>query len=122
MHFIFCIITVAYWLDYWDKTQRFVMPAGFQILHDPNTDVRPFLTNAADELEYLKFVDQLSAISQALSMYSTFAGLCVLLFVCRILKSLDFQERMGLVTRTIEVVNLFLCALHVSYACLPLCT
>ncbi len=45
-----------------------------QILHDVTTDVRPFLTNAGDELVFLEFVDKLSAISDALAAYSTYAG------------------------------------------------
>ncbi len=44
------------------------------------------------------------------------AGVCVLLFVSRILKSLDFQERMGLVTKTIEVR---VCAC--MYICIYVC-
>jgi hypothetical protein len=52
-----------------------------QILHDVTTDVRPFLTNAADELTFLEFVDKLSAISDALAMYSTYAGVCVCIYI-----------------------------------------
>jgi hypothetical protein len=102
---------MAYWGYFWQLTTQFHMPTTLKILHDVKTDVRPFLTNAKDELVFLQFVDRLTDISDALAAYSTYAGVCVLLFVSRILKSLDFQERMGLVTKTIEV------CMHVCILC-----
>jgi hypothetical protein len=103
LHFVFLLLTVGYWGRFWHLSQSFQIPESFSILHDVNTDVRPFLTDAAQEYAFLVFVDTLVAISEAHATYTTFSGVCVLLFVSRILKSLDFQERMGLVTKTIEV-------------------
>lgn len=57
-------------------------------------------------------------------MYSLFAGLTVMVFILRLLKSLHFQERMGLVTRILaeawvdlfHFIILFL-LVFVGYAC-----
>ncbi len=100
---MFLILTVAYWGHFWSLTQSFDIPESFSILHDVNTDVRPLLTDAKEEYAFLKFVETLVTISEAYGMYNIYSGICVLLFVSRILKSLDFQERMGLVTKTIQV-------------------
>jgi len=51
---------------------------------------------------FLEFSDRISSLSNAMDTYSTFSGIAVILMVFRILKSLNFQERMGLVTRTLE--------------------
>jgi hypothetical protein len=102
-NFVFLILTAAYWGLFWQLASSFEIPESFQILNDVNTDVRPFLTNADQELAFLQFMDRLDAISDTISAYTVCAGISVLLFVCRILKSLDFQERMGLVTKTIGV-------------------
>jgi hypothetical protein len=103
IHFVFLILTVAYWGYFWQIAKEFNIRPKFEILYDVTTDARPFLTNADQEYEFLTFIDKLIGISDALASYTVYAGICVLLFVCRILKSLDFQERMGLVTKTIEV-------------------
>ena len=103
LHFVFLILTMGYWGYFWQLTSQFQIPPSFQILHDVTTDVRPFLVNAEEEFSFLQFVDRLHDVSDALATYSTYAGVCVLLFISRILKALDFQERMGLVTKTIEV-------------------
>jgi hypothetical protein len=103
VHFVFLILTIAYWGYFWQIASSFTIPESFQILNNPRTDVRPFLTNADQEFKFLEFMDKLASISDAVATYSVYAGVCVLLFVCRILKALDFQERMGLVTKTIEV-------------------
>jgi hypothetical protein len=105
VHFVFLILTIAYWLHFWRSAATLNIPPSFRILNDVNTDVRPFLTNADQEFKFLQFMDRLHAVSDALALYSVYAGVCVLLFVCRILKSLDFQERMGLVTKTIQVAS-----------------
>jgi hypothetical protein len=102
-HFSFLILTVAYWARFWQLASGFSIPESFPILHDVSAGTRPFLTNAQQEYEFLVFVDKLVSISDAFAAYTIYSGICVLLFVFRVLKSFDFQERMGLVTRTIEV-------------------
>jgi hypothetical protein len=103
LHFIFLILTVSHWGYFWQLSSQFDIPESFSILHDVTTEARPFLTDAEQEHAFLVFLDRLGAISDVFAMYAIYSGISVLLFVLRILKSLDFQERMGLVTRTIEV-------------------
>ena len=104
--------------------QKFTMPKDFRVLLDPTSKVRPFLTDSKQELVYLDFFDSLVELSDTLSLYSTFAGICVMLFTFRLLKALDFQERMGLVTKTLGEASsdlfhflvLFM-IVFISYAC-----
>ena len=50
----------------------------------------------------LKLVDQMRMIAETKNIYSSVNALIVLLFVARILKILDFQPRMALITRTLS--------------------
>jgi hypothetical protein len=63
---------------------------------------RIFQTESDIELEFLQFQDRIRSLIAGMDTYSTFSGISVILFVFRILKGLNFQERMGLVTRTLE--------------------
>ncbi|EKX32754.1 hypothetical protein GUITHDRAFT_121057 [Guillardia theta CCMP2712] len=76
---------------------------GFQIplLKSGNAKARHFRTDNQAEMDLLLLLEQARTVSGSMNLYSFFAGVSVVLFVLRMLKSLDFQERMGLVTRTI---------------------
>ncbi|EKX37118.1 hypothetical protein GUITHDRAFT_116695 [Guillardia theta CCMP2712] len=71
------------------------------LVKSATAQARHFRTNNQVEAEFLQLVKQGKQISDSMSVYSFFAGVSIVLFVFRMLKGLDFQERMGLVTRTI---------------------
>ncbi|EKX33173.1 hypothetical protein GUITHDRAFT_120654 [Guillardia theta CCMP2712] len=77
--------------------------SSFQVplLKSGNAMARHFRTDNKAEMDLLILLEQARTISDSMNLYSFFAGVSVVLFVLRMLKSLDFQERMGLVTRTI---------------------
>eukprot|EP00960_Hanusia_phi_P072158 767716-Hanusia_phi.AAC.1 len=63
---------------------------------------RMFRTDNQAEFDFLSLIHTMQRISSTMQVFSFFAGVSVVLFVLRMLKSLDFQERMGMVTRTIS--------------------
>ena len=63
---------------------------------------RMFRTNAVHEFRFLTFLNEMEDISSTFELYTVWSGVALLMFLFRVLKSLDFQERMGLVTRTIN--------------------
>lgn len=105
IHFTFMGLTIGWWFRMINLVSAIQMKTSYNILLDPTSSMRPFLTNAAEEHAYLHFQDQIKDISQKLTTYTTFAGISSTLFVFRQLKSLDFQERIGLVTRTLTAAS-----------------
>ena len=50
----------------------------------------------------MNMFNDVTALSGSMQQYSSLTGLCLILLIVRLLKMLDFQKRMGVVTRTIE--------------------
>lgn len=63
---------------------------------------RMFRTNVKEEYEFLKFLSVLEEVNSTNRIFQAFSGVALVMFLLRVLKSLDFQERMGLVTRTLN--------------------
>eukprot|EP00960_Hanusia_phi_P035404 751685-Hanusia_phi.AAC.1 len=124
VHFFFMWGSVVSWFMYRQSTLTFKLSPNYPILfYGPeysavNTSrrslpfeapisatnfakARMFRTNNAAEFEFLQLINSMREISSRMEMYSFFSGVAVVFFVMRMLKSLDFQERMGMVTRTI---------------------
>ncbi len=89
------------WVNYTEQGNAFEMMTSYPGVHDPFAGVRYFQTNSTHEHAFLDFVDNVSGLAGALRNYNNLVGMSLLLFVVRIIKNLDFQERMGLVSRTI---------------------
>lgn len=64
------------------------------MLADPGAKARLFVTDAENEKIFLEFVHEIQSASDALAQYVAVSSICVLLFVIRVLKNLDFQPRM----------------------------
>ena len=101
IHFTFMGLAIGYRFRYIDLARQIQIKSSYNILLNPTSNMRPFLTNSKEELSFLQFQDQVDYLSTTLTTYTTFAGIASILFVFRQLKSLDFQEHMGLVTRTL---------------------
>ena len=99
--FAFQIGAWAVWYDYVLVAQRFKIETSYRILQNPGAQARFFATSPEEEHRFLVLQEDLSSLGQQVKLYSTLSGMAVALFIFRMLKSLDFQPRMGLVTRTI---------------------
>ena len=89
------------WLMYTEAASRFEMKSAYPILADPASDLRFLATNAQEEKEFLEFLSSVSTACDRLASYQSLTGVSVLMFLFRLIKNLDFQERMGVVSRTI---------------------
>ncbi|EKX32347.1 hypothetical protein GUITHDRAFT_121488 [Guillardia theta CCMP2712] len=130
LHFAFLVGSVVSWLLLHSKARAFSLKVGYPILfYGPEygssrrvssassqelpgdfespiavtsfAKARRLRTNNQAEYDFLLLLDSVKAMASAEDMYAFFAGMSIVLFVFRMLKSLDFQERMGMVTRTI---------------------
>jgi len=101
-HFVCMWATVVTWTIYEEEIGRFTMLTTYPIVSDVGAAARVFRTEPDIELEFLNFQDAIRSLISGMDTYSTFSGISVVIFVFRMLKGLNFQERMGLVTRTIE--------------------
>jgi len=100
-HLIMMWVGWILWALYYQKTRDFSMYTEYPVLQDPTASARFFATNSTGEMEFLKFQDDIQSASDALAQYTAISSVCVLLFIMRVLKSFDFQPRMGLVTKTL---------------------
>ncbi len=77
-HFAMMITGWVYWYAYVDKTARFTMEPGYAVLSSPTdqTPARLLLTNAEEEARFLRFSQDLSALSESLRMYTNIASIC----------------------------------------------
>ena len=71
------------------------------MLADPYSGARMFTVDTAKEEMFLQFSEQISNLALYMRLYNACAGTTIILFVFRILKALDFQPIMGIVTRTL---------------------
>ncbi|EKX47388.1 hypothetical protein GUITHDRAFT_106834 [Guillardia theta CCMP2712] len=127
LHFVFMWGTVVTWFVHRAEVQGLTLLPNYPILfygpkYDNSTSrrygaartfeaplsatkpasARMFRTNNQAEFDFLSLIHTMQRISSTMQVFSFFAGVSVVLFVLRMLKSLDFQERMGMVTRTIS--------------------
>jgi len=100
-HLIMMWVGWILWALYYQRASTFEMNAAYPVLADPGAKARLFVTDAENEKIFLEFVHEIQSASDALAQYVAVSSICVLLFVIRVLKNLDFQPRMGLVTRTL---------------------
>ena len=78
---------------------------NFFVLAKPNTKIRPFSTNATEELRFLQFVDAIRILTDQQIDYSSCQGIVVILYTFKVIKSLDFQAGIGLITRTLSTAG-----------------
>ena len=89
------------WVSYTNKSNLFTMQESYPGVSDPYAGLRYFQTNATEEANFLGFLGDVSELASDYRAYSELVGASILLFVIRVIKNLDFQERMGLISRTI---------------------
>lgn len=92
------------WVDYYQKGSYFSLNLGYPILRDPQAPARHFRTDVDWELRFMRFMDRIEETAAIAESYRCIAGLCAFLFIFRLLKAFRFQPRLGLLTRTLEIV------------------
>lgn len=108
-HFVLMIFSWVLWFDHHKLTRKFVMSPSYPVISDVGAPSRFFSTNSTSEFEFLMFKEQIFDASNRLAFYRSVAGAVVVCFVFRFLKTMDFQPRVGLVTRTISTALPDLC-------------
>mmetsp|Transcript_40849 Transcript_40849/g.83567 ORF Transcript_40849/g.83567 Transcript_40849/m.83567 type:complete len:1272 (-) Transcript_40849:1118-4933(-) len=123
-HFILMIASWVAWLQHWRRTDTFTMMPSYPVIHDLSNSARFFQTNAEAEVEFLEFMKDVRTSADMVAEYSAFSSICIVLFVLRMLKALDFQPRMGVVTQTIahslvDVIHFLMLwsLVFIGYAC-----
>lgn len=114
----------SYWAYHYDRMSHFVMNEDYNVLADPAASARFLATNSTEEVEYLTFKKNVQLASNSLEAYAAITSCSVILFILRLLKGLDFQEQLGLITRTVsqasyELVHFFFLFIivFVGYVC-----
>eukprot|EP00281_Chroomonas_sp_CCMP1168_P032498 CAMPEP_0206243566 /NCGR_PEP_ID=MMETSP0047_2-20121206/17674_1 /ASSEMBLY_ACC=CAM_ASM_000192 /TAXON_ID=195065 /ORGANISM="Chroomonas mesostigmatica_cf, Strain CCMP1168" /LENGTH=1778 /DNA_ID=CAMNT_0053668691 /DNA_START=6 /DNA_END=5343 /DNA_ORIENTATION=+ len=102
-----CLLSVCcgFWAYYGDLVSRMTMNDSYPVLSALDSNARMFATSAQPEYNMLFLVDQIRAIADIKMKYMAVNSICVILFVVRILKIIDFQPRMALITRTLRVAS-----------------
>lgn len=79
----------------------FTIESNYSLLKNVKSAARITQTDDANIGTYLKFMADMEWFADFIFAYSVFAGINLILLVLRILKLMDFQARLGLVTRTL---------------------
>mmetsp|Transcript_8308 Transcript_8308/g.20319 ORF Transcript_8308/g.20319 Transcript_8308/m.20319 type:complete len:1279 (-) Transcript_8308:24-3860(-) len=124
MHLVLMWVAWSYWAYHYNLTSNFKMENSYPILADPAANSRYFATNSTQEKLYLTFKTDVQTAADSLAAYSALTSCCIILFILRLVKGLDFQEQMGLITRTIseaayELVHFFVLfiIIFMGYVC-----
>ena len=81
------------------------MDPSYPVLYDPQASARQFKADPDSELNFLETIDKINALSSLAQAYRSIAGLNAFLFVFSLLEAFRFQPRLGLITRTMEIVT-----------------
>lgn len=106
LHIILMWYGFSLWVNYYQKGSYFSLNMGYPILHDPQASARQFRTDIDWELKFLGFMDRIKETAAISENYRCIAGLCAFLFIFSLLEAFRFQPRLGLLTRTVEIVAL----------------
>jgi hypothetical protein len=93
-----------WWMQYQPARQNLGMAASYPVLQDPLAVARPFRTDQVNEAKFLGLLDRAGAVADIAAHYRAIAGLGAFLFVFGLLEAFRFQPRLGLITRTLQVI------------------
>ena len=118
-HLLLVWMTLAYFISTQVQIAAFSMQKHYPVLFygpeyesadkaEPLTktkvaDARVFRTNVQQEYDFLEFNHHIFRLEKDMRTFSLLGGIAFVFFIFRVLKSLNFQGRMGLVTRTIAI-------------------
>ncbi len=96
------IYSVSIWLKFSERASEYAPQLQYDI-YDSLTSRGNFLSSNDEAMRHaLESFNDAGAMSDEFLLYITINGISIILLVSRTLKLLDFQPKMGLVTRTLE--------------------
>lgn len=102
LHYGLLFTSFGVWASYCTLTASTTLKPSYPVLVNLAGKARMFETNPGSEYDMLRLIDKMRQIADTKNIYTSINSLCVLLFITRILKILDFQPRMALITRTLK--------------------
>ncbi len=81
------------------------LKSEYPIFKNLEAKARYFATDAKGEYEFLELTGRLRTLAEMKNVYTAINCLSILFFIVRLLKILDFQPRMSLITRTLRVAS-----------------
>ena len=110
-------VAIFLWLEILRQTQSVELSRdAFPVLEDPQAGARVFTVDTMKEEAYLHFNKQIYSLASLMRQYTAAASVSIIFFVFRLLKALDFQPIMGIVTRTLWAASYDMAHFVVLYA------
>ena len=102
--FVMQLLAWFSWLQIQSSISRLQLESkgNYFVLADPTSNIRPVSTNATVERQLLELVSKVKGLADLQVDFSVYQGIVVTIFTFKVVKSLDFQPRMGLITRTLS--------------------
>jgi hypothetical protein len=104
------------WLQYYRRGNEFSLDPSYPVLYDPQASARQFRTDPDGELRFLGMIGRAKELSSLAQSYRSIAGINAFLFVFSLLEAFRFQPRLGLISRTMEIVTPDLCSFMILFA------
>ena len=95
----------AVWANYNQLVAAAALQPAYPVLRDLEAQARGFATDARGERALLDFLATMRRLAGIKSLWTALSCMCVLLFVLRFLRVLDFQPRMSLITQTLQLAS-----------------
>ena len=96
------IVSASYWAEFVRHLSIYSPQKRWGVLENLNGEANFMKLNNEDAREYITFLEDTQELVDLRSKQSIINGVALLLLVLRLLKNLDFQPRLGLVTRTLS--------------------
>ena len=104
LHTVLMWYGFSLWVNYYEKGSYLSLYLSYPILQNPEAPARLFQVDPEWELRFLSFMDEIKQTAQLSESYRCIVGLCAFLFIFSLLEAFRFQPRLGLLTRTVEIV------------------
>ena len=100
---LFCVTTVIWWSTYFGKTAHFAPQQRYDVYANIDAPVnRLQLSNGgAGLIEVAQMYQDITAIAGDYQLYAALHGINIVLSLLRMLKMMNFQPRLGVITHTV---------------------
>ena len=90
------------WIEFVRALSQYAPMERWEVLHELNSEANFLELNKKGASDMISFLQDTSELVSLRGMQSFVNGVALLLLILRLLKNLDFQPRLGLVTRTLS--------------------
>jgi len=104
-HFGLLLSGFFFWISYNQYIAAIGFKSDYPVLRDLDAPARFFATDPLNEFDLLDFTIKMRKLSDLKNFWTALSCVNILLFVMRFLKVLDFQPRMSLITRTLQLAS-----------------